>query len=96
MIPMNMDISDLKFEVTTSDDGGHSPEAIAKMCVDRLIAVGDNAHPAIREQAHAYRNAMLKTVEQYIKMAMQENRATMCAQIRKAGFPELADQLRGI
>lgn len=82
--------------VVTSSFGGHSPEAIAELCVNRLIEVSDKAHPAIREQAHALRAQMLKVVLHYIKMSMQEDRATMCAKIREAGFPELASQLRSL
>ena len=94
MFGLKGDISDLTFNVVTSEKGGHSPEALAEMCVDKLISVSDQAHPAIQAQAKAYREHMLKIVLHYIKMAMQEDRATMCAQIRDAGFNDLADQLR--
>ena len=94
MFGLKGDITDLTFNVVTSEKGGHSPEALAEMCVDKLISVSENAHPAIREQAKAYREHMLKIVRHYISMAMQEDRATMCAQIREAGFYDLADQLR--
>jgi len=94
MFNLKVQAPDFNFNVVTSDKGGHSPDAIAEMCVDKLISVSENAHPAIKQQAVAYRDAMLKIVLQYIKMAMQEDRATMCAQIRDAGFHDLADQLR--
>jgi len=94
MFNLKVQAPDFDFNVITSDKGGHSPDAIAEMCVDKLISVSENAHPAIKQQAVAYRDAMLKIVLQYIKMAMQEDRATMCAQIRDAGFHDLADQLR--
>lgn len=94
MFNLKGQMPDFNFNVVTSEKGGHSSDAIAEMCVDKLISVSDNAHPAIRDQAKAYREHMLKIVGQYIKMAMQEDRATMCAQIRDAGFHDLADQLR--
>ena len=94
MFNLKMDTPIFDFDVVTSDKGGHSPDAIAEMCVNKLISVSENAHPAIKQQAEAYRDAMLKIVRQYIKMAMQEDRATMCAQIREAGFHDLADQIR--
>jgi urease alpha subunit len=94
MFNLKGEMPDFNFNVVTSEKGGHSPDAIAEMCVDKLISVSDNAHPAIREQAKAYREHMLKIVRHYISMAMQEDRATMCAQIREAGFHDLADQLR--
>jgi hypothetical protein len=80
--------------VVTSSNGGHSPEAIAELCVNRLIQISDKAHPVLRDQAHAFRDQMLKVVVHYVKMAMEEDRATMCAKIREAGFPDLASNLR--
>lgn len=82
--------------VVTSSHGGHSPEAIAELCVNRLIEISDNTHPAIQQQARAFREQMLKVVLHYTRMAMEEDRATMCAKIREAGFPELASQLRSL
>ena len=82
--------------VVTSSHGGHSPEALAELCVNRLISISDNAHPAIQQQAHAFKDQMLKVVLHYIRMAMEEDRATMCAKLREAGFPEVASQLRSL
>ena len=94
MFNIKMDMPDFEVGVVTTDKGGHSAETVAEMCVDKLISVSDSAHPAIRDQAKAYREHMLKIVRYYITMAMQQDRATMCAQIREAGFHDLADQLR--
>lgn len=80
--------------VVTSSNGGHSPEAIAELCVNKIISIADTAHPLIQQQAQAYRDQLLKVVAHYVRMAMDEDRATMCAKIREAGFPDLASQLR--
>lgn len=80
--------------VVTSSNGGHSADDIAELCVNRLIQISDSAHPALRDQAHAFREQMLKVIVHYVKMAMEEDRATMCAKIREAGFPDLASNLR--
>jgi len=80
--------------VVTSSNGGHSADDIAELCVNRLIQISDSAHPALRDQAHAFRGQMLKVIAHYVKMAMEEDRATMCAKIREAGFPDLASNLR--
>lgn len=80
--------------VVTSSNGGHSADDIAELCVNRLIQISDSAHPALRDQAHAFREKMLKVIVHYVKMAMEEDRATMCAKIREAGFPDLASNLR--
>lgn len=94
MFNLKGEMSDIQFNVVTSEGGGHSPDAIAELCVNRLISISEKAPPEIRMQAEAYREHMLKIIRQYIKMAMQEDRATVCAQVRDAGFHDLADQLR--
>ena len=81
-------------KVRTANNGGHSVEAIAEMCADKLMTVSETAPDVIRAQAEAFKAEMLNVVQQYIKMAVKEDRATMCAKIQEAGFPDLAEQLR--
>lgn len=80
--------------VVTSDNGGHSPDQVAELCVDKIISVSDQSHPAIQQQARAFREQLLKIVAHYIKMGAQQDRATVCAKFREAGFTDLADQIR--
>ena len=42
--------------VETTDNRGFTPEETAKRCVDKIVGISDNAHPAIRDQAHAIAN----------------------------------------
>ena len=81
-------------KVRTANNRGYSVEAIAEMCADKVITVSDTAPDVIRAQAEAFKAEMLNVVQQYIKMAVKEDRATMCAKIQEAGFPDLAEQLR--
>ena len=81
-------------KVRTASNGGHSVEAIAEMCADKVITVSDTAPDVIRAQAEAFKTEILHTVTQYIKMAVREDRAIMSAKIQEAGFPDLAEQLR--
>ena len=81
-------------KVRTANNRGYSVEAIAEMCADKVITVSDTAPDVIRAQAEAFKTEILHTVLQYIKMAVKEDRATMCAKIQEAGFPDLAEQLR--
>jgi hypothetical protein len=81
-------------KVRAANNGGHSVEAIAEMCADKLMTVSETAPDVIRAQAEAFKAEMLNVVRQYIKMAVKEDRATMCAKIQEAGFPDLAEQLR--
>ena len=46
--------------VETTNNRGFTPEETAKRCVDKIIGISDNSHPAIRDQARAYRKEMEK------------------------------------
>lgn len=80
--------------VTTSNNGGHSPDQIAELCVNKIISVSDSAPPEIREQAVAFREQLLRVVSHYTTMAAQQDRTTVCAKLQNAGFSDLAEQLR--
>jgi len=91
---LEMDFGFDAIKVHTASNGGHSPDAVAELCVDKLMSVSKSAPPEIRQQAEAYKSQMLKVIAHYIKVAVREDRATMCAKIQEAGFPDLAAQLR--
>ena len=52
--------NDFSVNVETTDNRGFTPEETAERCVNKLIGISNNAHPSIREQAHAYRKEMEK------------------------------------
>ena len=80
--------------VMTSSNGGHSPEQIAELCVDRLIRVADTAPPELAMQARAFREQMLAVVLHYVRMAAVEDRATVVAKLEQAGAADVAQQIR--
>ena len=43
-------------KVFTSNDGGHSPETMADMAMNKIMTINEKAPPPIRDQAVAYRN----------------------------------------
>jgi phage replication-related protein YjqB (UPF0714/DUF867 family) len=80
--------------VVTSTHGGHSPEQVAELCVNRLIQISETAPPELAEQARAFRTQMLAVVLHYVRLAASEDRATVCAKLEQAGFSDLAQQVR--
>jgi hypothetical protein len=82
------------FKVHTTDNRGHTPDEVAQLCVDRLMSVSETAPPAIRDQAVAFQEQLLRVVAHYIKMGIEQDRETVCAKLREAGFSDLADQIR--
>lgn len=80
--------------VVTSTNGGHSPEQVAELCVNRLIQVSDTAPPEIAMQARAFREQMLAVVLHYVRMAAEEDRQSVIAKLELAGAADVAQQIR--
>ena len=87
----------LKVNVYTAEPGrGHSPEQLADMCVNSILHVSRTAHPAIREQAEAYRMQMREVILEHMKKCVKSDRTTVYNAIREAGHPDLAEHVRNI
>ena len=84
----------MKVEVETTSNRGHPPEFWAKRCIERLIQISDNAPPAIREQAQAFRDQMEHVVLFHVKRAIQSDRTTVGQAVTEAGHPSLAEVIR--
>jgi hypothetical protein len=67
--------------VNTTQNRGFTPEEVAQHCVDKIISVGNDSHPAIREQAIAFKESIQSIVTFYIKEAIRNDRATLAAQL---------------
>lgn len=80
--------------VTTTSNRGETPEEVAQRCVNKLISVSDSAPQEIRDQALAYRAALLQVVTAYMKDAVAQDRVTVYNAIVEAGQPQLADVIR--
>jgi hypothetical protein len=82
--------------VVTSNNGGHSPEQVAELCVNRLIQVSDTAPPELAQQARAFRQEMLAVVLHYVRMAAAEDRTTVCTKLEQSGMADLAKHVRSL
>lgn len=81
-------------DVVTTENRGFTPDEVAERCVEKLISVSDTAHPAIRDQAKAYKKQMEKVVAFYMREAIRSDRTTVYNAIKDAGHPELAEAIR--
>ena len=81
-------------EIQTTNNGGQTPEEVAKRCVNKIIGVSETAHPAIREQANAYRAEMEKIIAIYMVQAIQSDRTTVYNAIKDSGNEKLAEYIR--
>jgi hypothetical protein len=80
--------------VVTSNNGGHSPEQVAELCVNRLIQISDTAPPELAQQARAFREQLLAVVLHYVRLAATEDRVTVCTKLEQAGHADLAQHIR--
>ena len=80
--------------VQTTHNRGHTPEEVAQRCVDRIISIGDETHPLIRDQARAFKEQMVKLVAHYMREAIKSDRTTVYNELKNAGQPQLAELIR--
>ena len=95
MFKLDLNVSDDPIvKVQTTNNRGFSPDEVAERCVEKLISVSDDAHPAIRDQAKAFQKHMEKVVAFYMREAIRSDRTTVYNALRDAGHPKLADAIR--
>ena len=76
-------------KVMTTQGRGFTPEEVAERALDKIIAVGGQSHPIIREQAEAFRENIRKVLVFYMKEAVRSHKVTLVNKFKKAGYPEL-------
>ena len=82
--------------VKTTNKGGFTPEQVAEMAVEKIIHVSDGTVAPLRDQAHAFKGHIEANLCHYMKFAIEQERATLCAELRKAGYDDLAKHFRSI
>ena len=81
-------------EVHTTSGRGFTPEEIAERAANKIISISDDANPAIRAQAHAFRKQIVKLLETYMREAIKSDRTTVYNALTDAGHKELAELIR--
>lgn len=79
--------------VKTTVNRGFTPEEIAERALDKIIHVGENAPPVVRDQALAYRNQLRGVLVYYLHEAIKSNHTTLANKFVQAGHPELVKLL---
>jgi hypothetical protein len=80
--------------VATSVSGrGFTPEEVAEQALNKIISVGGNCHPVIRDQAEAFKDQIRGVLVHYMKQAVRSNHTTLAHKFRAAGHPELVKLL---
>jgi hypothetical protein len=75
--------------VKTTEGRGFTPEEITELALDKIIYVGSQSHPVIRDQAEAFRNQIRTVILHYMKQAVVSHNTTIANRLRAAGHEEL-------
>lgn len=77
--------------VVISDNRGLSAVQIAEMALNRIISVGNESAPEVREQALAFKLQIKDVLVKYLTDAQVQERATICAKLSEAGLNDAAE-----
>jgi hypothetical protein len=80
-------------KVLTTEGRGFTPEEIADRAVNKIISVGSQTHPVIRDQAEAFRETIRSVLVFYINEAVKSDRVTLANKLKQAGHSELVKLL---
>tara|TARA_R110000868_G_scaffold230254_2_gene483392 strand:+ start:2201 stop:2485 length:285 start_codon:yes stop_codon:yes gene_type:complete len=75
--------------VMTTEGRGFTPEEVAERALDKIIYVGANAHPMLREQAEAFKDSIRHVLVYYMHEAVRSHSVTLVNKFTRAGHPEL-------
>lgn len=88
----NSDVGLVKVFTTVSR--GYTPEEIAARAIDKIIYVGEQSHPLLREQALAYKDRIHAVLVHYLREAQESERLTVSCKLSEQGLDEIADLIR--
>ena len=75
--------------VMATEGRGFTPEEIAERALDKIIHVGSQTHPAIRDQAEAFKDNIRQVLVYYMHEAVRSHNVTLVNKFNNAGHPEL-------
>jgi hypothetical protein len=82
------------FLVKTTNNRGFSPEEITEDLLTKLIFISTESHPAIRDQAIAFKDQIRPVIVHYMKQVVRSDRTTLAAQLSKQGHHDMAEIIR--
>lgn len=75
----------------TTSGRGLNVEELADMALRKLIHIADTAPPELREQAHQFKERIRDVLIRYMRQAITSDRTTLYNDLKRAGFPEVAE-----
>ena len=83
-------------KVFTTDNRGFTPEEIAERTVDKIIYIGEQSHPAIIEQAKAFKGYIYEVLVHSLREAQLAERTTLCAKLSQNGHENISQIIRSL
>ena len=80
--------------VETTSNRGFTPEEIAERCLNKIINVSEDAGPAVKAQADAFRDQIRAVLVLYMREAISSDRTTVRNALAEAGQQDLANMIR--
>lgn len=74
---------------------GFTPEELADGALNQIIYVGSDSHPAIRDQAEAFKAQIRSVLLNYGRQCVRSHNTTVANRLTQAGHPELTKLLEG-
>ena len=81
------------YDVITTSNGGMTPGQVAELALAKIIYVGKDANPLLKEQAEAYKDSIRQVLVFYMKQAIRSNHTTIANKLHEAGHSELTKLL---
>ncbi len=80
----------------TTNGRGQTPEELAERALARIIHVGEGSHPAIIEQAKAFRNNIHAVLVDYLQQAQVSERTNIIAALDRSGNTDISNIIRSL
>ena len=91
--PLNVEVAPVSVMVSP-DNSGLRPDDLAKLMTDKIVYVGPDVPPVIRDQAVAFQDRVLAVSRYYLAQMERSARTTMIGQLEQAGEHRAAEILR--
>jgi hypothetical protein len=78
-----------ELQVRVTNGRGRTPEEIADEAVNKILYVGENIHPLIRDQALAFKDQIRIILTQAIKQGIVSDRTTLATKLKLANQHDL-------
>jgi len=80
--------------VVSTEGRGHTPEELAELTLARIIHVGEDSHPMIREQALEYKDNIRQVLINAFARAMKSERTTLYNLVKNQGHEDMAEIIK--